>query len=45
MNICIKDIYLIILSLIVLYLFYSKIYDKNEKFQNTTTGYQADLKL
>jgi len=43
MNICIKDIYLIILSLIVLYLLYSKIYDKNEKFQNTTTGYQADV--
>jgi len=43
MNICIKDIYQIILSLIVLYLLYSKIYDKNEKFQNTTTGYQADI--
>jgi len=41
MNICIKDIYLIILSLIVLYLFYSRIYE--EKFQNTTTGYQADV--
>jgi hypothetical protein len=41
MNICIKDIYLIILSLIVLYLFYSRIYE--EKFQNTSTGYQADV--
>jgi hypothetical protein len=41
MNICIKDIYQIILSLIVLYLFYSRIYE--EKFQNTTTGYQADV--
>lgn len=40
MNICITDIYLVFLSIIVFYLLYSK---KNEGFQATNTGYQADI--
>jgi len=42
MNICIKDIYLIILSLIVLYLLYCNIFNLNkELFQSSSTGNQS----
>ena len=42
MNICKKDILLLILCIIVIYLLY-KDFIKKEGFQSTTTGYQADI--